>query len=74
MPNCITTGHQLTINWVNIIFIFTHCQHSTKFRIQHSILYLDPSPSLLRHFWNLYVTVSIAPFMNEDKVLGGRTL
>ena len=38
MPNCTTTGHQLTITWVNIIFIFTHCQHYIKFRIQHAVL------------------------------------
>ena len=44
MPNCITTGHQLTITWVNIIFIFTPCQPCIKFRIQCAILYSVPQP------------------------------
>ena len=48
MPNCITTGHQLTITWVNIIVIFTHCQPCTKFRIQHSILYFASQPFFVK--------------------------
>ena len=48
MPNCITTGHQLTITWVNIIFIFTHCQPCIKFRIQHAILYSVSHPFFVK--------------------------
>ena len=140
MPNCITTGHQLTITWVNIIFIFTHRQHYIKFRIQHAVLYSVSQPffvkTLLRSLGNCrkipkissgvyifqrpvlrglsmegnlrfkidwgslkvgskftvfalfyfvferkvwrglfseFYSISIAPLMNQDKVLGGRT-
>ena len=69
MPNCTTTGHQLTITWVNIIFIFTHCQHGFN-SVSIAILYSLSQPFVVK---TLQVSLCNCLYCPIDEA-GGKSL